>query len=197
MSPARCVPVRGAAIGVTRGVARSVVCGVLVVAVGLGAGACSGESGPVDDGTFSSLRAGAPDLLDGAGVDLLSPDTPAAASAVQVAAALESRGFDAEIVRESFMDGVVLEPERIAGLIGLVGDGDARRGSGRFLVLAFADIESAVVFAVSGPEVFADADLESERTTYFSGNLVAYYAPEGNDDATDRFRGVLEVLAGG
>ncbi|MGA8847122.1 MAG: hypothetical protein WB471_10960 [Nocardioides sp.] len=197
MSPARGVPVRGAAIGVTRGVARVVVCGVLVVAVGLGASACSGESGPVDDGTFSSLRAGAPDLLDEAGVELVSSDTPAAASAVQVAAALDRRGFDAEIAPENSMDGVALAPERIAGLVGLVGDGNARRGNGRFLVLAFADIESAVVFAVSGPEVFADADLESERMSYFSGNLVAYYAPVGDDDATDRFRGMLEVLAGG
>lgn len=173
---------------------RVLVHGLLVAFLGLGAAGCSGEAGPVDDGTFSSLRAGAPAILEEAGVDLVSLETPAAASAAQAAAALELGGFDAEIASENFMDGVSLEPERIAGLIGLAGDGDARRANGRFVVLAFADLESAVLFAASDPEVFADAGLEAVRTSYFTGNVVGYYAAEGDTDATDRFRAALEAL---
>lgn len=172
---------------------------LLLVTLALGAAGCSGESGPVDDGTLSSLRAGAPDILADLDIDLVALDDPVAAGPDDVVAVLEEKGLDAQaydLGRADALDGIALEPERIAGLLGLVGSAESSTGPDRFVVLAFDSLEAAVVLAASEPQVFDDAGLEDARATYFSGNLVAYYAPEGEGDATDRFRAALEALAG-
>lgn len=187
--------------------------GLLVLVLGLGAAGCSGESGPIDDGTYSSLRAGAPAILADLDVTLISLEVPAAARPDEVVEALSDQRLTAETYPlDSFDggDGVALEPERIAGLLGLVGSvGSGSAGSGnvgsgnvgsgskgQFVVLSFDGLESAVVFAASDPQVFADVEQEAVRSAYFSGNLVAYYASEGSSDTTDRFRAALDALAG-
>lgn len=173
--------------------------GLLVIVLGLGAAGCSGEAGPVDDGSLSSLRAGAPAILADLDVTLVSLDAPAAAGPDDVVEALGQQRLTGEAYPLGTLgdvDAVALEPDRIAGLLGVVGNVEPSSGQGRFVVLSFDGLESAVVFAAGEPQVFADAGLERSRTAYFSGNLVAYYAPGGSNDVTDRFRAALDALAG-
>lgn len=170
--------------------------GLLVLGLSLGLVGCS-EAGPVDDGAYSSLQAGAPAALDGVGVTLVSLEQPVAADPNDVDAALTARRLEAETYAVRAVDGLALDPEKVAGLLGMAGNVEPGRSSdGRFVVLSFDRLEAAVVFAESDPAIFADAGLDSERSGYFAGNLVAYYARDGSNDATDRFRAALDALAG-
>ncbi|WP_323794162.1 hypothetical protein [Nocardioides sp.] len=184
---------------------RTALAGALFGVLALTLGACGGESGPVDDGTYSALQAGAPAVLAERGIALVSPDRPAAAAPRDVVDALgEERLFAAELslVPNPVQDAVLaLDPTQVAGLLFLVGnatetDADGDSEGGRYVVLGFADLDSAILFAQSEPTIFHDADLEEDRSAYFSGTLVSYYAPEGTNDATERFQAALEALAG-
>ena len=165
---------------------------VLTAVVGLTG--CSGEAGPVDDGTYSALQAGAPDALNALGVDLVSLERPATATPDDVVAALEAESLDAETYPVGTVDGLVLEPERVGGLLGLAGAADSG-DAGRHVVLCFDGVDAAVLFAQGDAEIFDDAAAESARTAYFSGNLVGYYAPGEGDDESDRFRDALTALS--
>ncbi len=178
---------------VVRPAASALLVGVLVMsAVG-----CGGEAGPIDDGTYSSLQAGAPALLDTLGVTVVSLDQPRSADPNDVDAVLASRRLDADTYAVRAVDGLALDPEEVAGLLGMAGNVEAASSSdGRFVVLCFDRLEAAIVFAQSDPVIFADAGLESDRSAYFSGNLVAYYARATGADARDRLRAALEALAG-
>lgn len=186
---------------------RTALAGVLSGVLALSLGACGGETGPVDDGSYSALQAGAPEVLAERGIALVSPDRPAAASPRDVVDALgEERLSAAELSMAANpvqddgldgLDGLALDPAQVAGLLFLVGNVDGPADdAGRYVVLGFADLDSAILFAQSEPAVFADADLEEVRSAYFSGTLVSYYAPEGTNDATERFRAALDTLAG-
>ncbi len=176
---------------------RALVTGAMVLALAAGASACSGEEGPVDDGTYSSLRAGAPAILADLDIALVSIDQPAAATPEVVRDALIAQRLPALNHPVGPVDGVALDTEKVAGLLGLAGNTDAPNGDeGRYAVLSFDSVEAAVVFARSDPTVFEAADSEADRAAYFSGNLIGYYAPGGDDDATDRFEAALDALAG-
>lgn len=176
---------------------RLATAGLLCGALALTLGACSGEAGPVDDGSYSSLQAGAPAVLGELGVALVSPDQPVLADPNDVVAVLASRRLEAETYAVRDVDGLALDPEKVAGLFAMAGNLESPAGKdGRFVVLSFTGPEAALVFAESDSEIFDDADLEADRSAYFSGNLVAYYAPEQTNDATDRFRAALDALAG-
>ena len=158
-----------------------------------------GEAGPVDDGTYSSLEAGAPEILADLGVALVSLERPAAASPQDVVDALSEQNLEGLTYAVGPVEGLALDPEKVAGLLGLAGNAsmpDVGSGTGRYVVLSFDRLESAVVFVQRDPEIFDDAELEADRAAYFSGNLVAYYAPSDSADATDRFRSALDALAG-
>lgn len=177
---------------------RTALAGALSGVLALTLGACGGETGPVDDGSYSALQAGAPEVLAERGIALVSPDRPAAASPGDVVGALEEQGLFAALDRpDDGLDGLALDPAQVAGLLFLVGNvtGPAD-DAGRYVVLGFADLDSAILFAQSEPAVFADARLEEDRSAYFSGTLVSYYAPEGTNDATERFRAALDSLSG-
>ena len=179
---------------------RTAVAGVLSGVLGLTLVACGGEAGPVDDGTYSALQAGAPDVLAERAVALVSPDRPAAADPADVVDALREQDMFAAFYQPGrpVEDAVLaLGPSQVAGLLGVVGNVTASLAGddGRYVVLVFADLDSAILFAQSEPTIFADLDLEEGRSSYFSGNLVSYYAPEGTNDATDRFRAALDALA--
>ncbi|MBU1801342.1 MAG: hypothetical protein KKA97_03685, partial [Actinobacteria bacterium] len=111
-----------------------------------------------------------------------------------VVAALEAESLDAETYPVGTVDGLVLEPERVGGLLGLAGAADSG-DAGRHVVLCFDGVDAAVLFAQGDAEIFDDADAESARTAYFSGNLVGYYAPGEGDDESDRFRDALTALS--
>jgi len=166
----------------------------IVLAAVLGLTGCSGEAGPVDDGTYSALQAGAPDALDALGVDLVSLERPAAAAPGDVVAALEAESLDAETYSVGTVDGLTLDPERVGGLLGLAGAADPADG-GHYVVLSFDGVDAAVLFAQGDAEIFDDAEAESSRSAYFSGNLVGYYAPGEGDDTSDRFRAALTALS--
>lgn len=169
--------------------------GLLCAVLGVAVAGC-GEAGPIDDGSYSSLQAGAPDILAGLGVALVSLERPTAAAPDDVVDALTAERLSAETYALGPVDGLALDPERIAGLLGLAGNVESiGTRDGRYVVLSFDRLEAAVVFAQSDQEIFDDPDREADRASYFSGNLVAYYAPEGNGDSTDRFRAALDALA--
>lgn len=178
---------------------RTALAGVLSAVLALSLGACSGETGPVDDGSYSALQAGAPEVLAERGIALVSPDRPAAASPGDVVDALEEQGLFAELSRPAEPvadDGLALDPTQVAGLLFTVHNVTSSvDDAGRYVVLGFADLDSAILFAQSEPTVFADARLEEDRATYFSGTLVSYYAPEGRNDETERFRAALDDLS--
>lgn len=188
---------------------RRALTGISAAVLLLGVTGC-GEEGPVDDGTFSALQAGAPAVLDDLGVTLVSLDAPAAATPSDVADALAAEDLDALAYSERAITGLAVDPDRLGGLVGVAGtpslgsDVQPRRGrgddTGTYVVFAFDQVDAAVFFAQSDQEVFADPDLEAARTTYFSGNLVGHYSPGDTDGAggaaDERFRAALDALAG-
>lgn len=164
---------------------------------------CS-EEGPVDDGSFSALQAGAPEVLERLEVTTISLDGPAAATPGVVADALDAAGLDVLAYSERAVTGLAVDPDTVGGLLGVVGtpalgsDFQAERAgagdAGTFVVLAFDQVDSALFFVGSDPEVFADPALDAARTTYVAGNLVGYLAPAGAADE-DSFVEALEDLA--
>lgn len=169
---------------------------ILLAALALALAGC-GEAGPVDDGTYSALEAGAPEILADLGVALVSLEQPAGASPQEVMDALSEQSLEASTYDVGPVDGLALDPEKVAGLLGLAGNAtEPLEDDGRYLVLSFDRLESAVVFVQGDPVIFDAPALEADRATYFAGNLVAYYAPSGAADATDRFRSALDALAG-
>lgn len=157
---------------------------------------CGGEAVPYYDGSQSSAVAGAPEALAAVGADLISADTPEAATLAQTAAALEAEGLRGDVLAASVDQGLASSPETIAGVVGTVSNlGLSKSSVGRFVVLVFDEPVSAVVFASQDSPVFADLDLDTDRQIYFSGNLVGYYAPENGVDKAGKLRGALETLA--
>jgi hypothetical protein len=166
---------------------------------------CSGEEGPVDDGTYSALEAGAPAILEGLGVTVLDLDRPAAATPADVTDALVAEEVDVLAYSERAITGLAVDPDTIGGLLGVVGtpalgsdfQAEQSAGSGEtgsYVVLSFDQVDAALFFAQGEPEVFADPALDAERSTYVAGNLVAYYAPRGAADE-GALRAALETLA--
>lgn len=166
----------------------------IVLAAVVGLTGCSGEAGPVDDGTYSALQAGAPDALGALGVDVISLEQPAAATPGDVVAALRDASLEARTYPIGAVEGLALDPERVGGLLGLSGAAGSA-DAGRYVVLSFDGVDAAVLFAQGDAEIFGDADAESARTAYFSGNLVGYYAPGEGADAGDDFRDALAALS--
>ncbi|CAN5352448.1 hypothetical protein BH11ACT8_BH11ACT8_19690 [soil metagenome] len=179
----------------TRRVNRSLPAGLLVLTVLLLAG-CAESTGPVDDGSYSSLDAGAPAALESAGVDLLATDLPPGVDADAVRVALDDAGLTATTGSREDGDGLGFDPAKIAGLLGTVGNqADASAGQEHYVVLVLADSASAVVFAADPPSIFSDPDVDTATKGYVAGRLVGYYAPSDDVDSTDSFAGVLRGLA--
>jgi len=166
---------------------------------------CS-EPGPVDDGSYSSLQAGAPAVLDDLGVTLVSLDEPAAARPAVVADALDAAGLDVLAYSERAVTGLAVDPDSLGGLLGAVGtpalgsdtpvaeQPPGAEAAGTLVVFAFDDVDAALFFAGTDPEVFADPALDGDRASYVAGNLVAYLAPAGAAGET-AFVEALEGLA--
>ncbi|MCW2816946.1 MAG: hypothetical protein JWN84_4401 [Nocardioides sp.] len=160
----------------------SAVLGVLA----LGAGACSGEEPPYDDGGQGLPLAGLGSQIEDAGVDVVSPGTPSSASTDEVVDALtEADVASADVVDDGADEIVAFDPERTAGLLDVVAD-----GPGTTVVLVFTTPDAAAVFAAGDPEVFADAQAEAARDALLSGNLVGYASGDGSAD----LRTALESL---
>lgn len=163
----------------------------VALAVTLLAG-CGEDPGPVDDGTDSALQAGAADALVRVGVELVSVEAPVRADVREVQAALSEQDLPAGLAGRDEGSGLEIDPERVAGLLGTVGnlagagDGDL----GRYVVLVFDEPVSALVHVEADPDV-----LDGDQQAYYAGNLVGYYVPGGEDESA-AFRAALEALSG-
>ena len=165
--------------------------------LGLVLAGCGGEPEPVDDGSYSSLEAGAPAALESAGVEVVAPTLPPGTDLEAVAAAYDDSDLPTPATgTRADGDGLAFDPADVAGLLGTVGNqAAATAGDERYVVLAFDDTASAVVFASGDPAVFADEDADATATGHLAGTLVGYYAPADGVDETASFVEVLSGLA--
>ena len=180
---------------------RAVRAALAVLTLGLVATGCSGEPEPVDEGSYSSLQAGAPAALESAGLELLAPTLPPGVDTDAVESALAATDLPEPTVSaladgDADADGLAFDPTQVAGLLATVGNQAlATAGDEQYVVLVFDDADSAVVFASAAPAVLADEDADAEATGYVAGSLVGYYAPADGVDETTTFAGVLGDLA--
>ncbi len=176
-----------------RAAVRTLVSVLLLASLASG---CSGEEGPVDDGSYSSVQAGADAALAEVGVKLLATDLPGGVDAAVVAAALSGVDLATTTGSRADGDGLALDPAEVAGLIATVGNQAGARSSGqRYVVLVFDDPASAILFARSAPAVFDDREADEARQGYVAGRLVGYYAPGQEVDETRAFADALTRLA--
>lgn len=160
---------------------------------------CGGEPEPIDDGSYSSLQAGAPAALASAGVEFIAPTLPPGVDLDAVEAALAEAGLSnsTQGTREDG-DGLAFEPTEVAGLLGSVGNqATAKPGKQRYVVLLFDDPASAVVWAEGSPSIFEDRESADVAGGYLAGSVVGYYAPADGVDETASFAEALGSLAGG
>jgi hypothetical protein len=166
---------------------------VVVLAVA-GLTGCSDEPEPYQDGAQSVPLAGLGSEIDAAGVQVLSPDAPSAASAAEVVAALEDAGLagaSADTDLAQVGDDVAIDGTGTAGLLALAGPGGTKAGSA--VVLVFTGPDAAAVFAAADRPVFSDRKADGARVELLSGNLAAYAA----DASTGaRVRTALDALRG-
>ena len=168
----------------------------LVLVVGLGLSACSGEDAVVDDGSGAGVTVAASARLTAAGVDVLTSEVGAGVDLEAIGAALDDAGLSAVQGTRTDADGLALDPAATAGLLGTVGNqAAAAKGERRYVVLAFDDVASAVVFAQDSPEIFADATAEKGRQAYVAGRLVGFYGPGTGGDGATTFADALTTLA--
>ncbi len=168
----------------------------LVLVVGLGLTACGGEDAVVDDGSVAAVSGAASARLTEAGVDVVAPQVGAGVDLEAIGTALDDAGLSAVQGTRTDADGLALDPAATAGLLGTVGNqAAAEQGGRRYVVLAFDDVASAVVFAQDAPEIFADAAAEKSRRAYLAGRLVGFYAPGTGGDGATTFADALTALA--
>ncbi|MGA8255943.1 MAG: hypothetical protein WB767_05140 [Nocardioides sp.] len=162
---------------------------VVVCTAALALTGCGGEPLPVDDGSVVSL--------DGTSLpddtEVIDLDTPTSATAEQVVAALDSESIVAEARRRTEATGLSLDPVTVAGLVGTVSPA-AKGRSKPFVVLVFDEPASALVFVASDRAVI-DAPGTAAVDSFFSGNVVGYYAPTKAPTGRDAFSRALSSLA--
>lgn len=159
---------------------------------------CSGEAAPVDDGSYSSLQAGASTALEAVGVQLVAPTVPPGVDldAVEQAVADSDLPVAVQGAREDG-DGLALDPTMVAGLLGSVGNqATATARQEHFVLLVFDDPASAVVFAEGSPEIFSDQRADRAKDGYLAGTVLGYYAPADGVDETTSFSNLVSGLAG-
>lgn len=154
-------------------------------------GACGGEPLPVDDGSVASLDAAS--LPDG--TEVVDLDSPSAATAEQVVVALVREGIEAEVPARGEANALAIDPATVAGLIDTVVSAAASDG-GRLAVLVFDEPASALVFAATDPTVLDVGRDSISVDSFFSGNLVGYYAADKASRDRDSFLNALSSLAG-
>lgn len=140
----------------------------LALAVAVTLQGCGGDEGPVDDGGQAVV-----DLigLEEAGIAVVDPASPAAATTAQVEAALTEAGAAELAVGTPADAGDLLGlDQRIAGLLGTVSEAG-------LVVLVFDDPPSAAVFAASAPPVRLQGSAGGPEGS-LAGNLVAYASPD-------------------
>jgi len=166
---------------------------VLACVATLALGGCGGEPLPVDDGSVVALdRSALPD-----DTEVVSLAAPTSASAAEVVAALDEQDVRAEAHGRTDATGLSIDPAAVAGLVGTVSPA-AKGRSKPFVVLVFDEPASALVFAAAADVVldFPGASTpDSAVDSFFSGNLVGYYAPEQTSVGRDSFLGALTSLA--
>lgn len=159
---------------------------------------CGSEAAPYDDGSDSSLQAGAPAALEAVGIELVAPTVPPGVDLDAVEAALTAAGLPApQQSTPANNPGLAVDTTKVAGLLGTVGGrAPTKIGEQQYVVLVFDEPDSAVVWAESAPAVFDDNDIDDAAQGYVAGSLVGFYVPSDEVDETPAFVGAFEQLAG-